>query len=440
MDLMEDEIRVPYLSTERLKYSKGILKNEGRIKKNIHPSPKPEDMIERMIKASSKEGDLVLDLFSGTGTTSVVAKRLKREFIGCELNELYYKNAVLRIKVVEIFNILNNFIKRSGSEYMPIRTTDISKRPKNYPHEQVYADFCQSVKKKIGKGKQDAMRKNFFVDFNRMNLLERYDVEGKIIEKGERKKVSRVKISELGKELINSSTMFEKYLVYSKATDFLLEGVMEALVSIMREINENNSEKYLEIEEFQFFVSFVGKELNGVIYDSQTITEFLLEYRNLSDSQKDYLIKENGVQQLLNLLSTTAYFEFDSIKRRLLLGKSDYKKDKNIGEISKLIRSNLEKKNYFEKHNIIKTVEELKLTDNWKNMLYINAYEHRIITQTWHKISRVRLSAQPDNDDLVLSDINKNADSVMIFKNRINLHYDTGKKNLLLNYNEELRK
>lgn len=77
-------------------------KVEGRIKKNIHPSPKPEDMIERMIRASSKEGDLVLDLFSGTGTTSTVAKRLKRDFIGCELNELYYKNAVLRINKAEL--------------------------------------------------------------------------------------------------------------------------------------------------------------------------------------------------------------------------------------------------------------------------------------------------------------------------------------------------
>ncbi|MCE8163284.1 MAG: hypothetical protein I3273_03850 [Candidatus Moeniiplasma glomeromycotorum] len=408
----------------------------------------------------------------GIGLSQACIKFLQKRLASPDYRGWHYSqhNRYTFEEVVEIFNTLNDFIKKSGSEYLSIRTTDISKRPKNYPHEQVFADFCREVKKKIGKGKQDVMRKNFFVDFNRMNLLERYDTEGKLIEKGEKKKVSKVKISELGKELVNSPTMFEKYLVYSKATNFLLEGVMEALVSIMREINENNSEKYLEVEEFQFFVSFVGKELDGVICDSQAITEFLLEYRNLSDSQKDYLIKEmkkycnpkdfqgnkkdkrdfhnweNGVRQLLNLLSTTAYFEFDSIKRRLLLGKSDYKENKNIGEISKLIRSNLEKKNYFEKHNIskklgfelhhvkplfwVKTAEELKLTDNWKNMLYINAYEHRIITQTWHKISRVRLSAQPDNDGLVLSDINENADSIMLFKNKINLHYDASKKKL----------
>ncbi|CAI2173566.1 11128_t:CDS:2 [Funneliformis geosporum] len=120
-----EEIRIPYAAPERVNSPKGILKNgqrwfpnpngklcsdvweissdrhqtkiEGKIQKNIHPSPKPENMIERIIKASSNEGDLVLDLFSGTGTTSVVAKRLKRNFIGCEVNESYYEHAVARI-------------------------------------------------------------------------------------------------------------------------------------------------------------------------------------------------------------------------------------------------------------------------------------------------------------------------------------------------------
>lgn len=121
----QDEVRLPYLSFDRLKYPQGILKNgnrwipnpsgrlctdvweissdrhqtklEGKIQKSIHPSPKPENMIERMIKASSDKGDLVLDLFSGTGTTSVIAKRFGRNFIGCEVNKSYYEYAVARI-------------------------------------------------------------------------------------------------------------------------------------------------------------------------------------------------------------------------------------------------------------------------------------------------------------------------------------------------------
>ena len=46
-------------------------------------------MIERMVLASSGPGDLVLDLFSGSGMTSVVAKELGRTFIGCEADSGY---------------------------------------------------------------------------------------------------------------------------------------------------------------------------------------------------------------------------------------------------------------------------------------------------------------------------------------------------------------
>jgi DNA modification methylase len=50
---------------------------------------KPESLIERIVKASSNEDDLVLDPFSGLGTTFAVCKRLKRRFIGFEINPKY---------------------------------------------------------------------------------------------------------------------------------------------------------------------------------------------------------------------------------------------------------------------------------------------------------------------------------------------------------------
>ena len=55
-------------------------------------------MIERMIKASSNEGDLVLDLFSGTGTTAVVSKRNGRSFIGCDNCKEYVDYIERRLK------------------------------------------------------------------------------------------------------------------------------------------------------------------------------------------------------------------------------------------------------------------------------------------------------------------------------------------------------
>ncbi len=56
-----------------------------------HLTPKPLDMIERIVKASSNKGDLVLDCFMGSGTTAIASKKLERNFIGCEQDEQYYK-------------------------------------------------------------------------------------------------------------------------------------------------------------------------------------------------------------------------------------------------------------------------------------------------------------------------------------------------------------
>lgn len=64
-----------------------------------HPAQKPEALLERIILASSHPGDLVLDPFSGTFTTSTVAKRLGRKSIGIELQEEYIKIGLRRLQI-----------------------------------------------------------------------------------------------------------------------------------------------------------------------------------------------------------------------------------------------------------------------------------------------------------------------------------------------------
>lgn len=54
-----------------------------------HPTQKPEKLVAKAILASSKEGDIVFDPFLGSGTTSVVAKKLNRNYCGVELDMLY---------------------------------------------------------------------------------------------------------------------------------------------------------------------------------------------------------------------------------------------------------------------------------------------------------------------------------------------------------------
>ena len=67
--------------------------------KHIHPTQKPLKLIRRLIKASSNEDDIVLDPFSGVGTTQVGCVQTKRKFIGFELNKEYYDKACKRIKL-----------------------------------------------------------------------------------------------------------------------------------------------------------------------------------------------------------------------------------------------------------------------------------------------------------------------------------------------------
>jgi len=66
-----------------------------------HPTQKPEKMLAKIILASSDEADVVLDPFVGSGTTSVVAKKLKRHYIGIEIDEFYCCLAEQRLDMAE---------------------------------------------------------------------------------------------------------------------------------------------------------------------------------------------------------------------------------------------------------------------------------------------------------------------------------------------------
>ncbi len=125
-----EEIRVPYESTERMiaAEKKGILKNgkrwypnpngrfcgevwhftserhktkvNGKIQKPKHITPKPLDLIERIVKASSNEGDIVLDCFVGSGTSALAAKKLNRKFVCADSNIEFVELAKRRIELI----------------------------------------------------------------------------------------------------------------------------------------------------------------------------------------------------------------------------------------------------------------------------------------------------------------------------------------------------
>ncbi|MBR2136422.1 MAG: site-specific DNA-methyltransferase [Alphaproteobacteria bacterium] len=75
------------------------LKNENGEK--LHPTQKPETLLYRVLLASTKVGDVVLDPFFGTGTTGAVAKKMGRHFIGIERDKDYVAGARKRIAEVQ---------------------------------------------------------------------------------------------------------------------------------------------------------------------------------------------------------------------------------------------------------------------------------------------------------------------------------------------------
>lgn len=77
-------------------YQYPICHDKGR----FHPTQKPLELIKELIIKHSNEGDVVLDCFSGSGTTGVAAIQTNRQFIGCEINPEYYEQSKKRIEAI----------------------------------------------------------------------------------------------------------------------------------------------------------------------------------------------------------------------------------------------------------------------------------------------------------------------------------------------------
>jgi len=75
-----------------------------------HPTPKPKHFIKEILKMFTKENDLILDPFIGSGSTAMACLQLNRKFIGFEIEEKYCKIALERVK-----RALRLVIKKSGN-------------------------------------------------------------------------------------------------------------------------------------------------------------------------------------------------------------------------------------------------------------------------------------------------------------------------------------
>lgn len=117
--------------SERLKDANG---------NKAHPTQKPESLLGKIILAASKPDDIVLDPFFGTGTTGVVAKKLRRSFIGIEQNKDYAAAAAARINRTEILPLETVSVPPSKRTERRIAFASIVEKGLIKPGERVFSE------------------------------------------------------------------------------------------------------------------------------------------------------------------------------------------------------------------------------------------------------------------------------------------------------------
>ena len=142
-------------------------------KRDPHPCQLPIHLLDRIILLSTDEGDIVLDPFSGTGTTAISAKRLGRTYIGFELDKEYVEISRKKIEVVEpnyklgdswvsfylndVFTIRNNDWEELKNYFIipkPIKTIDYKKInliSKNLVPQEKKCNYKESITIDISK-------------------------------------------------------------------------------------------------------------------------------------------------------------------------------------------------------------------------------------------------------------------------------------------------
>ncbi len=132
-DISQDLDSKNYIDTNTMQIFPNVLCVSNNAKKDLHPAPYPEELIERLLKLYSYKEDIVLDPFLGTGTTALVAKNLQRNFIGIDLSKNYCNIALQRLQE-------NNFIKSFSKDFENlVNSNDNDDLSKFFPYKEAFS-------------------------------------------------------------------------------------------------------------------------------------------------------------------------------------------------------------------------------------------------------------------------------------------------------------
>lgn len=275
------------------------------------------------------------------------------------------------------------------------------------PQAHTYYEIVERVKRDVGKGTINSVKKNTFPDIARMGFLDRYDQHGKITENTTRPRVYSVGLSDLGVKFAQA-TAFEKIKLFTDGIDILTRNTASELVELLY-LNDFGID-YIDILEYMYILSDDRDEIS-----TNDKLRYLLEYRKLSPIQqqsinenlrlfcnpqnrrafdnktllRDYGNWKNESQQIYGLLANSTYFKVD--RTRLILNTG------NTGLFDATTnRGAKAKTDYFKNHRVLRTPgydlhhivpfskaqtkSDAVYIDDYKNLIYLKEQKHEEFT------------------------------------------------------------
>ena len=322
-----------------------------------------------------------------------------------------------------------------------------------------YYEIVRQVKIISGVGTINSLKKNFFVDFQRMGLLERFDTHNNIIQPSKRGHIHSAKLTERAINLITTDSIQERYKIFTDALDVLFADAISDIANILYYSNYKNN--FIGIFEFMFIMTDDRQSTNidkiklidsfrSLKNKKDKVIDLIKEYCTPSNfignktDKRDFENWKNETQQIFTLLKNTVYFDITQNGLKLNTGTYGIFTDSQIR-----IRSLGAKQEYFKEHNIKKQLNfelhhiipfskarnkiEFKIIDNWRNLIYLKHNKHSQITKNRDK--NIILSANETQADFIDTDNNK-----ISAENGIETFYKGNLAKKITNYNNKILK
>lgn len=347
----------------------------------------------------------ILDIDNNNFLEYIVNRLQKDNYRGVHISQHNRYNLEFVINVLEVIK------NKVDAALFEIPRGDYSERENvkkyNIDGYQEFKEITDEVNLSVGRTTYNSIKKNFFVDFHRMGLIERYDKNKTPSNPYKRKTIYYVSLTNAANQLLDADSIIKKHRVFTDALDKLFKNHLSGLVDLI--FNSKYKQDTISIYEFKFIFT------DNTIDNYQKI-QLLNSYRNLKKHQKNKLlslIQEyanpdnfdgnktqkrdfhnwiNESQQIFRLLKQTSYFQVDEKNQNIALNVGSY----GIFSIDAIKRSNKpkqeyfklhnqKKQNHFELHHIVaiskaRNKQEIALLDNACNLIYLHKNKHLEIT------------------------------------------------------------